>query len=132
MEGYEPDNLIVADVRPALEKSMEAAVVSADKDLMQLIRPGDEFYDPMAACRSLPAGAGGITVIPAKRPPLAEAFFNNGFLKKRAPHFRPASFVPRQARRETSPSWPGVRDISSINRRKHSASGLRRLRIGRI
>lgn len=66
MEGYEPDNLIVAYVRPALEKSMEAAVVSADKDLMQLIRPGVEFYDPMAVCRSLPAGAGGITVIPAK------------------------------------------------------------------
>ena len=40
MDGYEPDNLIVAYVRPALEKSMEAAVVSADKDLMQLIRPG--------------------------------------------------------------------------------------------
>ena len=47
MEGYEPDNLIVAYARPALEKSMEAAVVSADKDLMQLIRPGVEFYDPM-------------------------------------------------------------------------------------
>lgn len=40
MEGYEPDNLIVAYAQPALEKSMEAAVVSADKDLMQLIRPG--------------------------------------------------------------------------------------------
>ena len=55
MEGYEPDNLIVAYARPALEKSMEAAVVSADKDLMQLIRPGVEFYDPMpvqAALRS--------------------------------------------------------------------------------
>lgn len=79
MEGYEPDNLIVAYARPALEKSMEAAVVSADKDLMQLIRPGVEFYDPMAACRSLPAGAGGITVIPAKRPPLAEAFSITAF-----------------------------------------------------
>ena len=132
MEGHEADNLIVAYAQPALEKSMEAAVVSADKDLMQLVPRGGELYEPMAECRSLPAGAGGITIIPAKRPPLAEAFFNNGFLKKRAPHFRPASFVPRQARRETSPSWPGVRDISSINRRKHSASGLRRLRNRRI
>ena len=40
MEGHEADNLIVAYAQPALEKSMEAAVVSADKDLMQLIRPG--------------------------------------------------------------------------------------------
>lgn len=47
MEGYEADDLIATYARLALEQGMEAVVVSADKDLMQLIRPGVEFYDPM-------------------------------------------------------------------------------------
>lgn len=131
MEGYEADNLIVTYARPALGKSMEAAVASAYKDLMQLIRPGLSFtirWQYAGFYRRYRRHYGH----PAKRPPRKEAFFNDGFLKKRALHFKPASFFTRQARRETSPSWPEVRDISSINRRKHSASGLRRLRIRRI
>lgn len=47
MEGYEADDLIATYARLALEQDMEVVVVSADKDLMQLIRPGVEFYDPM-------------------------------------------------------------------------------------
>ena len=46
-EGYEADDLIATYARQALEKGMEAVIVSADKDLMQLIRPGVEFYDGM-------------------------------------------------------------------------------------
>ncbi len=47
MEGFEADDLIATYARLALEKGMKAVVVSADKDLMQLIRPGVEFYDPI-------------------------------------------------------------------------------------
>lgn len=47
MEGYEADDLIATYTRKALEKGDEVVVVSADKDLMQLIRPGVEFYDSM-------------------------------------------------------------------------------------
>ena len=47
MEGYEADDLIATYARKALEKGFEVVVVSADKDLMQLIRPGVTFYDPM-------------------------------------------------------------------------------------
>lgn len=47
MEGYEADDLIATYARKALDKGYEVVVVSADKDLMQLIRPGVEFYDPM-------------------------------------------------------------------------------------
>lgn len=47
MEGYEADDLIATYARKALEKGYEVVVVSADKDLMQLIRPGVTFYDPM-------------------------------------------------------------------------------------
>ncbi len=47
MEGYEADDLIATYARLALEKGYEVVVVSADKDLMQLIRPGVTFYDPM-------------------------------------------------------------------------------------
>lgn len=47
MEGYEADDLIATYARQASEKGMEVVVVSADKDLMQLIRDGVEYYDPM-------------------------------------------------------------------------------------
>ncbi len=47
MEGYEADDLIATYARQATDKGYEAVVVSADKDLMQLIRPGVEYYDPM-------------------------------------------------------------------------------------
>lgn len=47
MEGYEADDLIATYATQALGKGYEVVVVSADKDLMQLIRPGVEFFDPM-------------------------------------------------------------------------------------
>lgn len=47
MEGYEADDLIATYADQALNKGYEVVVVSADKDLMQLIRPGVRFYDPM-------------------------------------------------------------------------------------
>ena len=47
MEGYEADDLIATYAAQSLAKGYEVVVVSADKDLMQLIRPGVEFFDPM-------------------------------------------------------------------------------------
>lgn len=47
MEGYEADDLIATYARKGLEEGMEVIVVSADKDLMQLIRDGVRYYDPM-------------------------------------------------------------------------------------
>lgn len=47
MEGYEADDLIATYAELALARGMEVVVVSGDKDLMQLIRPGVEFFDPM-------------------------------------------------------------------------------------
>lgn len=47
MEGYEADDLIATYTALALKEGMEVTIVSADKDLMQLIRPGVEFYDSM-------------------------------------------------------------------------------------
>jgi len=47
MEGYEADDLIATYAKQALEKDFEAVIVSADKDLMQLIRPGVQYYDGM-------------------------------------------------------------------------------------
>ncbi len=47
MEGYEADDLIATYTKMALDEGMEAVIVSADKDLMQLIRPGVTFYDGM-------------------------------------------------------------------------------------
>lgn len=47
MEGYEADDLIATYADLALKEGKEVTIVSADKDLMQLIRPGVEFYDSM-------------------------------------------------------------------------------------
>lgn len=47
MEGYEADDLIATYAKLALENGYEVVVVSADKDLMQLIRPGVTYFDPM-------------------------------------------------------------------------------------
>lgn len=47
MEGYEADDLIATYAEQAVAQGMEVVVVSADKDLMQLIRPGVEYFDPM-------------------------------------------------------------------------------------
>lgn len=47
MEGYEADDLIATYAKLAADKGYEVVVISADKDLMQLIRPGVEYYDPM-------------------------------------------------------------------------------------
>lgn len=47
MEGYEADDLIATYTDLALKDGKEVTIVSADKDLMQLIRPGVSFYDSM-------------------------------------------------------------------------------------
>ena len=46
-EGYEADDVIATYVRIAREHGAEVVIVSSDKDLMQLIRPGVTMFDPM-------------------------------------------------------------------------------------
>lgn len=46
-EGYEADDLIATFTRLAKEKGMNARVISADKDLMQLMDDNTALYDPM-------------------------------------------------------------------------------------
>ena len=45
--GWEADDLIATAATKALENGQEVVVISADKDLMQLIRPGVRMLDPM-------------------------------------------------------------------------------------
>lgn len=47
MEGYEADDLIATYAKQAEKQGIDVVIVSGDKDLMQLIRSGVEFYDPM-------------------------------------------------------------------------------------
>ncbi len=47
MEGYEADDLIATYARIAREKGWQVQIISADKDLMQLMRDGVTLYDPM-------------------------------------------------------------------------------------
>src|SRR5580700_4076930 len=45
--GYEADDLIATYARLAVEAGATCTIVSSDKDLMQLIRPGVEMMDPI-------------------------------------------------------------------------------------
>jgi DNA polymerase-1 len=47
LDGYEADDLIATYARLALEAGATCTIVSSDKDLMQLIRPGVEMMDPI-------------------------------------------------------------------------------------
>jgi DNA polymerase-1 len=47
VEGYEADDLIATYARLALEKGGEVVIVSSDKDMMQLVRPGVTMFDPI-------------------------------------------------------------------------------------
>ena len=46
-EGYEADDLIATYAKVARAEGIDVVVISADKDLMQLIRPGVAMRDPM-------------------------------------------------------------------------------------
>ncbi len=45
-DTYEADDLIATYARQAVDAGAEVLIVSADKDLMQLIEPGVSMYDP--------------------------------------------------------------------------------------
>ncbi|HLY57316.1 MAG TPA: DNA polymerase I, partial [Stellaceae bacterium] len=47
MDDYEADDLIATYARQAVEAGATVTIVSSDKDLMQLVRPGVGMYDPM-------------------------------------------------------------------------------------
>ena len=51
LEGYEADDLIATYARLAHEAGWRVVIVSSDKDLMQLVRPGVEMLDPMKNIR---------------------------------------------------------------------------------
>jgi DNA polymerase-1 len=53
LEGYEADDIIATYARCAVERGEEVVIVSSDKDMMQLIRPGVTMFDPM---KSKPIG----------------------------------------------------------------------------
>ncbi|MDP3195527.1 DNA polymerase I [Tabrizicola sp.] len=46
-EGYEADDIIAALSCRAVEAGGTCTIISSDKDLMQLIRPGVDMFDPM-------------------------------------------------------------------------------------
>ncbi|MDR1907355.1 MAG: hypothetical protein LBQ43_00650, partial [Holosporales bacterium] len=47
MQNYEADDVIASYARKAQEQGISVVIVSSDKDLMQLYRPGVSIYDPM-------------------------------------------------------------------------------------
>jgi DNA polymerase-1 len=50
-DKYEADDLIATYARQARAQGAEVLIVSADKDLMQLIEPGVSMYDPASGAR---------------------------------------------------------------------------------
>ncbi len=49
LPGFEADDLIASYAKEALAHGRKVRIVGTDKDLMQLIRPGVEMFDPMKA-----------------------------------------------------------------------------------
>lgn len=47
LRGYEADDLLATYARLAEEAGMAVVIVSADKDLLQLVRPGVSVFNPM-------------------------------------------------------------------------------------
>src|SRR5258708_36707235 len=47
LEGFEADDLIATYARMAVEAGGTCTIISSDKDLMQLIRPGVDLMDPV-------------------------------------------------------------------------------------
>ena len=47
MLNYEADDLIATYTNQIIKKGAKVTIVSADKDLMQLVKPGVRLYDPM-------------------------------------------------------------------------------------
>ena len=50
-DRYEADDLIATYARQARERGADVLIISADKDLMQLIEPGVAMYDPASGDR---------------------------------------------------------------------------------
>ncbi|MCU0904659.1 MAG: DNA polymerase I [Tabrizicola sp.] len=46
-EGFEADDIIATLAKRAVESGGSCTIISSDKDLMQLIRPGVDMFDPM-------------------------------------------------------------------------------------
>jgi DNA polymerase-1 len=51
-DRYEADDLIATYARHATEAGADVLIISADKDLMQLIRPGVAMYDPASGTQA--------------------------------------------------------------------------------
>jgi DNA polymerase-1 len=70
-EGFEADDIIATYAREAVEAGADATIISGDKDLMQLVRPGIGMFDPMPG-RERPIGVEEVIekfgVPPAKVP----------------------------------------------------------------
>ena len=47
MHNYEADDLIATYTEQIIKKGATVTIISADKDLMQLVKPGVKLYDPM-------------------------------------------------------------------------------------
>ena len=54
VENYEADDVLAAYAKAAVAARRPLRIVSSDKDLMQLIRPGVEMFDPL---KTIPIGA---------------------------------------------------------------------------
>ncbi|MCK9910281.1 DNA polymerase I, partial [Microbacteriaceae bacterium K1510] len=49
LNGYEADDLIATYARQVVDAGGDVTIVSSDKDLMQLVRPGVVMFDAMKA-----------------------------------------------------------------------------------
>ena len=130
-DRYEADDLIATYARQAREAGADVLIVSADKDLMQLVEPGVAMYDPASgqAGRRLSRGA-------AHRPGGSARIFRRSgptrwSTSRRSPAIRPTTCPARLAsasrpRRSSSPNTAISKRCSPARAKSSSRSGARR------
>ena len=125
-DRYEADDLIATYARQAREAGADVLIVSADKDLMQLIEPGVAMYDPASG---EPRGAAGSA--PAEVTDISASGRTRSSTSRRSPAIRPTTCPARPASasrppRSSSANTAISKRCSRARARSSSRSAARR------
>ena len=123
---YEADDIIATYARQARAAGADVLIVSADKDLMQLVEPGVSMYDPASASGSQAARSGASA---SGRSRTISASARTGWsTSRRSPAIRPTTSRARRASglrppRSSSPNTATSRRCWRARARSSSPSG---------
>ena len=130
-DRYEADDLIATYARQAREAGADVLIVSADKDLMQLIEPGVAMYDPASGQAGVRLARGAALRRRGSRRVFRASGPTRLSTSRRSPAIRPTTFpaLPASASRPRRSSFSNTAILKRCSRalaRSSSRSGARR------